>query len=92
MTELEPALPAMVSRFEANLLEILRFFLGRLSVDRAQRHLLEACDRPKCLSRAAVNLVEDARQVEVDASGPVVAHIHGSDPSRRRRLKFRASS
>ncbi|MCI0460951.1 MAG: hypothetical protein L0Z62_28730 [Gemmataceae bacterium] len=58
MTESEPALPVLVSRFEANLLEILRFFMGRLSVERAQRHLLESCERPKCLSRAAVNLVQ----------------------------------
>ncbi|MCC6420892.1 MAG: hypothetical protein IT429_21870 [Gemmataceae bacterium] len=59
MSEPEPGLPLAVCRFEANLLEILRFFLRRLSVERAQRRILEACEQPTCLSRGAVNLVQD---------------------------------
>jgi hypothetical protein len=48
-----------VSRFEANLLDILRCFLRHLPLERVQRRLIEPCERPKCLSRTAVRLAED---------------------------------
>jgi hypothetical protein len=59
VTQVEPAPPREVSRFEANLLEILRFFLRRRSVERVTRRILEPCPQPPCLSRAAAELVQD---------------------------------
>ncbi|HYT94891.1 MAG TPA: hypothetical protein VEL76_39605 [Gemmataceae bacterium] len=59
MSEPEAALPPRVSRFEANLLDILRFFLRRMALERVQRRIIEECGRPKCLSRAAVRIAED---------------------------------
>ncbi len=52
--------PRVISRFEANLLEILRFFLRRVPQERASRRVLDPCPIPPCLSRAAVELVEDS--------------------------------
>jgi hypothetical protein len=49
-----------VSRFEANLLRILACFLRRAPVEQALPLILRPCERPPCLSRAAVELVEDA--------------------------------
>jgi hypothetical protein len=51
--------PRAVSRFEANLLEILQFFLRRQRAERVARRILEPCERPRCLSRTAVELVQD---------------------------------
>jgi hypothetical protein len=51
--------PRVISRFEANLLEILRFFLRKGSVERVARRILDPCEQPRCLSRAAVELVKD---------------------------------
>lgn len=48
-----------VSRFEANLLSILRFFLRRAPAEPALPLLADACPAPPCLSRAAVELVQD---------------------------------
>jgi len=49
-----------VSRFEANLLRILHFFLGRVPREQAMPLLTTAHAQPKCLSAAAVELVQDA--------------------------------
>jgi hypothetical protein len=51
-----------VMRFEHNLLRILHFFLGRVPLEQA-RSLIQAPaekGRPKCLSKPAVELVQDA--------------------------------
>jgi len=51
-----------VSRFEYNLLRILHCFLGRLPLEQVRLLVLNRFDkeRPPCLSRAAVELVEEA--------------------------------
>jgi hypothetical protein len=49
----------VVSRFEANLLVILQFFLRRVPGEQALPLLSQPCKRPRCLSRAAVELVQD---------------------------------
>jgi hypothetical protein len=48
-----------VSRFEANLLRILQSFLQRAPLERALPLVMEPLERPPCLSRAAVELVQD---------------------------------
>lgn len=52
--------PKMVSRFEANLLRILRFFLKQAPAEQSLRLINDRFDRPKCLSADAVNLVRDS--------------------------------
>lgn len=49
-----------VSRFEANLLRLLNFFLRREPIERALPLVENRCPAPLCLSRAAVRLVQDA--------------------------------
>ena len=49
-----------VSRFEANLLRLLHYFLQQAPVQQALPLLEAKLDRPRCLSRAAVELVQDA--------------------------------
>jgi hypothetical protein len=49
-----------VSRFEANLLRILHCLLRRTPIKQALSILLVRHERPACLSRAAVALVQDA--------------------------------
>src|SRR6266700_5288107 len=49
-----------VSRFEANLLRLLYYFLQQAPVQPALPLLEAKIDRPRCLSRNAVELVEDA--------------------------------
>jgi hypothetical protein len=49
-----------VSRFEANLLRLLYYFLQQAPVQQALPLLEAKIDRPRCLSRNAVELVEDA--------------------------------
>jgi len=49
-----------VSRFEAHLLRLLRFFLHQGSVQQALPLLEAPLERPKCLTRTAVDLVKDA--------------------------------
>jgi hypothetical protein len=49
-----------VSRFEANLLLILRFFLKNVPLAQAKPLLLHPCEQPTCLSRSAIELVQDA--------------------------------
>jgi FtsH ternary system domain X6 len=48
-----------VSRFEADLLCILRFVLGTVPAAQGWPLIVQRCDRPRCLSRAAVELVQD---------------------------------
>jgi hypothetical protein len=50
----------VVSRFEANLLRILHFFLGRLPGEQALPLVGTGCKAPACLRRPAVGLVQDA--------------------------------
>src|SRR5438094_9826704 len=52
--------PKSVSRFEANLLRILRFFLKQVPAEQALRLVLDRLDRPRCLSAVAVELVQDS--------------------------------
>jgi hypothetical protein len=55
-----PSPPKSVSRFEANLLRILRFFLKQVPAEQALRLVQDRLDRPKCLSAVAVDLVRDS--------------------------------
>jgi hypothetical protein len=59
MSETPPP-PKSVSRFEANLLRILRFFLKQVPPEQALRLVNDRFDRPKCLSADAVHLVKDS--------------------------------
>jgi hypothetical protein len=52
--------PKSVSRFEANLLRILRFFLKQVPAEQALRLVNDRFDRPRCLSADAVHLVKDS--------------------------------
>lgn len=52
--------PREVSRFEFTLLNILRFFLGHHPSDRGLRDLRNQLSRPPCLSRVAIELVQDS--------------------------------
>src|SRR5262245_23116401 len=52
--------PKAVTRFEANLLRIVRFFLKQVPAEQAMRHIHDRMERPKCLSAAAVDLVKDS--------------------------------
>ncbi len=49
-----------VSRFEADLLRILHALLGRAPIEGARALIAVRHKRPKCLSRGAVELVQDA--------------------------------
>src|SRR5262249_52923398 len=49
-----------VSRFEANLLRVLHCVLGRVPVEQALPIVLSATRLPRCLSRDAVALVQEA--------------------------------
>jgi hypothetical protein len=49
-----------VSRFEANLLRLLGYFLHREPPERALPLIEDRCAAPACLNRGAVNLVKDA--------------------------------
>jgi hypothetical protein len=59
MSESSPA-PKSVSRFEANLLRILRFFLRQVPAEQAMRLIHDRMERPKCLSATAVDLAKDS--------------------------------
>jgi hypothetical protein len=58
MTDTPP--PRSVSRFEANLLRILRFFLKQVPAEQALRLIHDRRERPRCLSATAVHLVQDS--------------------------------
>ncbi|MFN4260501.1 MAG: hypothetical protein ACK4RK_14500 [Gemmataceae bacterium] len=50
----------VVSRFEANLLRILHSFLGQVPAKQAEVFVATPFPKPPCLSRAAVELVQDS--------------------------------
>ncbi|HEV3444204.1 MAG TPA: hypothetical protein VG099_06145 [Gemmataceae bacterium] len=50
---------AQLTRFEANLVRILRFFLRSSSSGDVQPLLFTRCNRPVCLSRACVLIIQD---------------------------------
>lgn len=55
----EPDGPRQVSKFEFNLLRVLRFLLGQFPSDQGLQLVRTAVARPDCLSPAAVHLVKD---------------------------------
>jgi hypothetical protein len=55
-----PAPPYAVSRFEANLVRILRFFLRQVPAEQALPLVDLRATRPNCLSAACVHLVRDS--------------------------------
>lgn len=56
----EPDGPRPVSRFEFNLVRVLRFFLGHFPSDQGIQLVRAAMTRPECLSDTAVGLVKDS--------------------------------
>jgi FtsH ternary system domain X6 len=55
-----PVTPTVqLTRFEANLVRILRFFLRTISSGDALPLLFTRCTRPACLSRACVHIIQD---------------------------------
>jgi hypothetical protein len=56
----EPEGPRQVSKFEFNLLHVLRFCLGHYPSDRGLQLVRNSMPRPDCLSRTAVELVKDS--------------------------------
>ena len=55
----EPEGPRQVSKFEFNLLRILRFIVGHFPTDQGMQLVRAAITRPECLSAGAVDLVKD---------------------------------
>jgi hypothetical protein len=55
----EPDGPRQVSKFEFNLLRILRFMVGHFPADQGMQLVRAAIARPECLSADAVELVKD---------------------------------
>lgn len=55
----EPDGPRQVSKFEFNLLRILRFAVGQFPADSGMQLLRSGIARPECLSASAVELVKD---------------------------------
>src|SRR5262245_26946449 len=55
----EPDGPRQVSKFEFNLLRILRFLVDRFPSDQGLQLVRAAIPRPDCLSAGAVDLVKD---------------------------------
>jgi hypothetical protein len=53
-------LPRRVSRFEANLLHILHCFVQRAPIQSVLPLIFKPCPAPRCLSRDAVELAQDA--------------------------------
>lgn len=60
MADASPSSPRVVSRFEANLIRILRFFVKQVPAEQAFRLINEKMERPRCLSSSAVHLVKDS--------------------------------
>jgi hypothetical protein len=58
-TPTPPTGPQAVSRFEFNLLRLLRFVLGHMPPEQATNYLSAKLPCPPCLSEAAVKLAED---------------------------------
>jgi len=55
----EPDGPRQVSKFEFNLLRILRFLIGQFPADQGMQLVRAPIARPECLSPGAVDLVKD---------------------------------
>ncbi|QJW99322.1 hypothetical protein [Frigoriglobus tundricola] len=55
----EPDGPRQVSKFEFNLLRILRFLMGHFPADQGLQLVRTAVSRPECISGGAVDLVQD---------------------------------
>src|SRR5579872_3611801 len=55
----QPDGPRQVSRFEFNLLRILRFIVGHFPADQGMQFMRATIPRPECLSAGAVDLVKD---------------------------------
>src|SRR5215211_7275049 len=55
----EPEGPRQVSKFEFNLLRILRFLVGHFPADQGLLLVRQGIARPECLSAPAVELVKD---------------------------------
>src|SRR5205823_6656983 len=55
----EPEGPRQVSKFEFNLLRILRFLVGHFPADQGLQLVRTAITKPECLSSGAVDLVKD---------------------------------
>lgn len=55
----EPDGPRQVSKFEFNLLRILRFMVGHFPADQGMQLVRAAVTRPDCLAEGAVDLVKD---------------------------------
>jgi hypothetical protein len=55
----EPDGPRQVSKFEFNLLRILRFMVGHFPADQGMQLVRATVTRPECLSGGAVDLVKD---------------------------------
>jgi hypothetical protein len=78
----------VVSRFEANLIVILRFFLRRVPAVQAVPLVTNACAQPRCLSRDAAELVEDTlakgcvRLLAREGGGRPARHLRGAGPAR----------
>jgi hypothetical protein len=71
-----------ISRFETNLLRILHCFLQHAPIKQVLPLLLRPCERPPCLSRAAVELVQDAL-----AKGCLLLLARGGGWRRERHLR-----
>src|SRR4051812_49120551 len=55
----EPDGPRQVSKFEFNLLRVLRFLVGHFPADQGLQLVRTSVTRPECLSEAAVHLIKD---------------------------------
>ena len=55
----EPDGPRQVSKFEFNLVRILRFLMGHFPADQGLSLVRAAINRPECISGSAVDLVKD---------------------------------
>lgn len=60
VTTVPPPEPVEVSRFEANLIRLVRGIVGGMPREQTQAIAFRENPRPKCLRRGAVELVEDA--------------------------------
>lgn len=72
--------PRHVTRFEANLVTLLRFLLGRVPLEQARKPLVERHPSPPCLGPNAVHLVKDS------LSKGVVLHLVRAGGWRRDRF------
>jgi hypothetical protein len=59
-TTAPPPAPHSVTRFEYNLVNLLRFLLGHVPLDQVRKSLTEKHTAPPCLSPNAVHLVKDS--------------------------------